>query len=168
MRLRVDFDWLRAGLETILQIMKLRRSVCRAHGYSAHPPSYNTSMTRPSKIQSHNQTIFSLVNITFHSLSFQLPSLPSQITFSLSHSFNPIPAGVLSKTRICWGSPCLMSKYDELHIIGKLLCSTLRICRKNCKFAKKIFFFYKFQLKVIMFAKKNVQKRIKYTFLKRP
>ena len=67
--------------------MKLRRSVCRAHGYSAHPPSYNTSMTRPSKIQSHNQTIFSLVNTTFHSLSFQLPSLPSQITFSLSHSF---------------------------------------------------------------------------------
>jgi len=60
-------------------------------------------MTRPSKIQSHNQTIFSLVNITFHSLSFQLPSLPSQITFSLSHSFNPIPAGVLKNQDMLGG-----------------------------------------------------------------
>ena len=36
--------------------------------------------------------------------------------------------------------PCLMSKYDKLYIIGKLLCSTfkkLSIC-KNCIFLQNI------------------------------
>ena len=41
MRLRDGFDWLEVGLETILRIMRLRRSVCGAHGCSAPPPSLN-------------------------------------------------------------------------------------------------------------------------------
>jgi len=39
MRLGDDFDWLGVGLETILQIRRLRRSFCGAHGCSAPPPS---------------------------------------------------------------------------------------------------------------------------------
>ena len=39
MRLGDDFDWLEADQETILQIRRLRRSVCGAYGCSAPPPS---------------------------------------------------------------------------------------------------------------------------------
>ena len=39
MRLGDDFDWLEAVQETILQIRRLRRSVCGAHGCSAPPRS---------------------------------------------------------------------------------------------------------------------------------
>ena len=80
------------------------------------------------------------------------------------------------KIRICWGGgakfdlppplefPCLMSKYAKWYIIGKLLCSTFRICKKMqiCKIWN--FLEYPFNK---MFAK-NVQKRIKYTSLKSP
>ena len=31
----------------------------------------------------------------------------------------------------------LMSKYDKWHIIGQILCSTLRICQKNVQICKK-------------------------------
>ena len=62
-----------------------------------------------------------------------------------------------------------MSKYDKLYIIGKLLCSTIRIFKKICKFAKTEFFFAKSSYIVKMFAKKKmVQKMINYTFLKIP
>ena len=54
-----------------------------------------------------------------------------------------------------------MSKYDKLYIIGKLLCSTFRICNKNCKFAKNEIFLAKFSFKFEMFAKKG-QQMIKY------
>ena len=33
----------------------------------------------------------------------------------------------------------MLSKYDKWYIIGKLLCSTFRICKKICKFAKIYF-----------------------------
>ena len=73
----------------------------------------------------------------------------------------------------CWGTwkpsiPFLMSKYNKWYIIGKLLCSTLRICKKICKFAKNKFFIPKSSYIVKMFAKKFVQKIKSYTFLKSP
>ena len=46
-----------------------------------------------------------------------------------------------------------MSKYDKWYIIGKLLCSTFRICKKICKFAKIEFFIAKSSYIVKMFAK---------------
>ena len=51
-----------------------------------------------------------------------------------------------------------MSKYDKWYIIGKLLCSTLRISKIICKFAKIEFFIAKSSYMVKMFAKKIVQK----------
>ena len=56
-----------------------------------------------------------------------------------------------------------MSKYDKWYIIGKLLCSTFRICKK-IQICKKIC--YKIQLYTKMFAKKECPKFIKYTFWK--
>jgi len=52
-----------------------------------------------------------------------------------------------------------MSKYDKWYIIRKLLCSTFRICKKICKFAKIEFFIAKSSFKVKMFAKKNLSKK---------
>ena len=62
--------------------------------------------------------------------------------FSINSGINPIPAGVLENQDILGGGgsiPCLMSKYDERYIIGKLFSSTLRICKKNANLHK--FFF---------------------------
>jgi len=42
MRLGDEFDSLGVSLESILEIRKLRRSVCGAHGCSAPPPSQST------------------------------------------------------------------------------------------------------------------------------
>ena len=39
-----------------------------------------------------------------------------------------------------------MSKYDKWYIIGKLLCSTLRICKKKLQICKNWFFYRKIQL----------------------
>ena len=61
-----------------------------------------------------------------------------------------------------------MSKYDKWYISGKLLCSTFRICKKICKFAKIEFFIAKSSYIVKMFEKKFVQKMKNYTFLKSP
>ena len=61
-----------------------------------------------------------------------------------------------------------MPKYDKLYIIRKLLCSTFRICKKNCKFAKIEFFIAKSSYIVKKNAKKIVQKMKNYTFLKSP
>jgi len=41
-RLGDEFDSLGVSLESILEIRKLRRSVCGAHGCSAPPPSQST------------------------------------------------------------------------------------------------------------------------------
>ena len=54
-----------------------------------------------------------------------------------------------------------MSKYDKWYIIWKLLCSTFRICKKVCKFAKIYFFIAKSSYIVKMFAKKNLSKKWK-------
>jgi len=60
-----------------------------------------------------------------------------------------------------------MSKYEKSYIIGKLLCSTLRICKKICKFAKVEFLIAKSSYKVKMFAKKICPKNEKlYIFEK--
>ena len=48
-----------------------------------------------------------------------------------------------------------MSKYDKWYIIGKLLCSTFRICKKICKFSKIEFFIAKSSNIVKMFANLN-------------
>ena len=53
-----------------------------------------------------------------------------------------------------------MSKYDKWYIIGKLLCSALRIWKKICKFAKIEFFIAKSSYIVKMFAK-NLSKKWK-------
>ena len=54
------------------------------------------------------------------------------------------------KTRICWGgqfnpppSPMFDVQIWQMIHIGKLLCSTFRICKKICKFAKIEFFIAK-------------------------
>ena len=54
-----------------------------------------------------------------------------------------------------------MSKYHKWYIIGKLLCSTFRICKKMCKFAKIEFFIAKSSYLVKMFAKKYLFKKWK-------
>ena len=69
--------------------------------------------------------------------------------------YNPIPAGVPENQDI----PCFMSKYDKLYIIRKLLCSTFRICKKICKFAKIKFLIAKSSYIVKKFAKKNLSKK---------
>ena len=61
-----------------------------------------------------------------------------------------------------------MSKYEKWSIIRKLLCSTFRIWKKICKFAKIEFFIAKSSYKVKMFPKKFVPKMKNYTFLKSP
>ena len=82
---------------------------------------------------------------------------------------NPIPAGILENQDMLgggsiWPPPhqhilCLMSKYDKWYIIGKLLCSTFRICKKICKFAKIEFFIAKSSYILKMFAKKKLSKK---------
>ena len=65
--------------------------------------------------------------------------------------------------------PCLISKYYKWYIIGKLLCSTFRMCKKICKFAKTDFFCCKIQLYSKIVCKKIIfQKIINYTYLKSP
>ena len=54
-----------------------------------------------------------------------------------------------------------MSKYDKWYVIRKLLCSTFRIWKKICKFAKIEFFIAKSSFILKMFAKKNVSKKWK-------
>ena len=54
-----------------------------------------------------------------------------------------------------------MSKYDKWYIIEKLLCSTFRIYKKICKFAKIEFFIAKSSYIVKMFAKKKLSKKWK-------
>ena len=49
--------------------------------------------------------------------------------------FNPIPAGVLENQAMLYIT-CFMSKYDKSYIIRKLLCSTLRICKKFANLQK--------------------------------
>jgi len=61
-----------------------------------------------------------------------------------------------------------MSKYDKWYIIRNLLCSTFRICKKNCKFAKIEFFTAKSSYKVKMFAKKICPKNEKLYNFKKP
>ena len=61
-----------------------------------------------------------------------------------------------------------MSKYDIWYIIGKLLCSTFRICKKICKFAKIEFFIAKSIYKVKMFPKKICPKNEKLYIFKKP
>ena len=85
---------------------------------------------------------------------------------------NLISAAGYLKTRICGGGaiwpplqiPCLMFKYDKWCIIGKLSCTTFRICKKICKFEKIEFFIAKSSYIVKMCAKKMKN----YTFLKSP
>ena len=48
-----------------------------------------------------------------------------------------------------------MSKYGKWYIIGKLFCSTFRICKQIWKFAKIEFFIAKSSFMIKMFAKKN-------------
>ena len=61
-----------------------------------------------------------------------------------------------------------MSKYDKFYIIGKLLCSTLRICKKFCKFAKIDFFIAKSSYIVKMFGKKICPKNEKFYIFEKP
>ena len=72
---------------------------------------------------------------------------------------NPIPAGVLENQDMLYNS-CFMSKYDKSYIIRKLLCSTFRICKKICKFAKFKFFIAKSSYIVKMFSKKKIVQKI--------
>ena len=62
------------------------------------------------------------------------------------------------KTRIRWGG----------YIIRKLLCSTFRICKKICKFAKIEFFIAKSSFIVKMFAKKICPKNDKLYIFEKP
>ena len=65
-------------------------------------------------------------------------------------------------------SPCFMSTYGNWYIIGKHLCSTYRICKKDLQVCRNWnFFLAKSSYEVKMFAKKKFPKMIKYTFLKR-
>ena len=61
-----------------------------------------------------------------------------------------------------------MSKYDKWYIIGKLLCSTFRISKKICKFAKIEFVIAKSSYIVKMFAKKNCPKNEKLYIFEKP
>ena len=61
-----------------------------------------------------------------------------------------------------------MSKYDKLYIIRKLLCSTFRICKKICKFAKIEFFITKSSYLVKLFAKKICPKYEKLYIFEKP
>ena len=61
-----------------------------------------------------------------------------------------------------------MSKYDKWYIIGKLLCSTFRICKKICKFQKIEFFIAKSSYIVKMFAKKICPKNEKLYIFEKP
>ena len=61
-----------------------------------------------------------------------------------------------------------MSKYDKWYIIGKLLWSTFRICKKIWKFAKIIFLIAKSRYKVKMFAKKICPKNEKLYIFEKP
>ena len=61
-----------------------------------------------------------------------------------------------------------MSNYDKWYIIRKLLCSTFRICKKNCKFAKIEFFIAKSSYIVKMFAKNNCPKNEKLYIFEKP
>ena len=61
-----------------------------------------------------------------------------------------------------------MSKYDKWYIIRKLLCSTFRICKIICKFAKIEFFIAKSSYIVKMFAKKNCLKNEKLYIFEKP
>ena len=54
-----------------------------------------------------------------------------------------------------------MSKYDKWYIIGKLLCSTFRICKK-LQICKNWIFYRKIQL----YSKNVCEKMNKFTFLK--
>ena len=86
--------------------------------------------------------------------------------------FNPMPAGHL-KIRIRWGGVNLTPP-SKSHVLcknmtndtGKLLCSTFRICKNFANLQQKNLFFAKSGDIGKKFAKKNVQKVIKYTFLK--
>ena len=49
-----------------------------------------------------------------------------------------------------------MSKYDKWYIIGKLLCSTFRICKKNLQICKKWIFYRKIQLYSKNVCKKKI------------
>ena len=86
--------------------------------------------------------------------------------FWSDQGFNPIPAGVLENQDMLGGvnltppsKSKFLSKYDKWYIIRKLLCSTFRICKKICKFAKIEFFIAKSSFIVKMFAKKNLSKK---------
>ena len=61
-----------------------------------------------------------------------------------------------------------MSNYDKWYIIRKLLCSTFRMCKKICKFAKIEFFIAKSSFIVKMFAKKNCPKNDKLYIFEKP
>ena len=61
-----------------------------------------------------------------------------------------------------------MSKYDKWYIIRKLLCSTFRICKKICKFAKTDFFIAKSSFIVKIFAKKICPKNDKLYIFEKP
>ena len=62
-----------------------------------------------------------------------------------------------------------MSKYDKWYIIGKLLCSTFRICKKNLKICKNWIFYRKIQLYSKNVCKKKFAQKMKnHTFLKSP
>jgi len=61
-----------------------------------------------------------------------------------------------------------MSKYDKWYIIRNLLCSTFRICKKICKFAKIEFFIAKSSYIVKMFAKKICPKNEKLYIFEKP
>ena len=64
--------------------------------------------------------------------------------------------------------PCLMSKYDKWYIIGKLVCSTYRSCKKISKCAKIKFFIEKSSYTVKMFAKKICPKNEKLYIFEKP
>ena len=115
-----------------------------------------------------------------HDLNKNLPSNLDRRTRSNlcniigTNLFNPIPAGVLENQDTLGGGgnltpPSLNPMFDvqiwqNIHH-WKVLCSTFRICKKNYKFANIEFFFTKPSYIVKIFAKKIVQKIMKYTFL---
>ena len=95
----------------------------------------------------------------------QILNYKTSLIFNIILGFNPIPAGVLENQEI----PCLMSKHDKWYIIGKLLCSTFRICKKKLQICKNWTFFCKIQFYSKNVCKKKIVQKIKnYTFLKSP
>ena len=61
-----------------------------------------------------------------------------------------------------------MSKYDKWYIIGKLLCSTFRICKKSLQICKNWIFYCKIQLYSKNVCKKKLSKKWEIIHFKKP